>query len=141
LFSPFATALPIRGILESFFTDSLVDQSWTTQFDARLEVDVTESEDEYVFTANVPGVEAKDISVQLEDQLVSISADMANKDEVEQNGYLVRERRVGKYRRNLQIGSKLEHEKAKAVVKNGVLTLSIPKASESKTRYVEVEVV
>ena len=139
LFSPFASALPIRGIFESFFNDSLADQSWATQFDTHLEVDVTESEDEYVLTANIPGVEAEDVSVKLEDQIVSISADMSTEDE--QNGYLVRERRVGKYNRNLRLGSKFEHDKVKAVVKNGVLTLSIPKATESKPRSVEVEVI
>ena len=141
LFSPFASALPIRGIFESFFNDSLAGQSWATQFDTHLEVDVTESEDEYVLTANIPGVEAEDVSVKLEDQIVSISADMSTEDEDEQNGYLVRERRVGKCKRNLRLGSKFEHEKAKAVVKNGVLTLSIPKATESKPRHVEVEVI
>ena len=41
LFSPFASALPIRGIFESFFNDSLADQLWATQFDTHLEVDVT----------------------------------------------------------------------------------------------------
>ena len=141
LFSPFASALPIRGIFESFFNDSLAGQSWATQCDTHLEVDVTESEDEYVLTANIPGVEAEDVSVKLEDQIVSISADMSTEDEDEQNGYLVRERRVGKCKRNLRLGSKFEHEKAKAVVKNGVLTLSIPKATESKPRHVEVEVI
>ena len=140
LFSPFASALPIRGIFESFFNDSLADQSWATQFDTHLEVDVTESEDEYVLTANIPGVEAEDVSVKLEDQIVSISA-MSTEDQDEQNGYLVRERRVGKYNRNLRLGSKFEHDKVKAVVKNGVLTLSIPKATESKPRRVEVEVI
>ena len=139
LFSPFASALPIRGIFESFFNDSLADQSWTTQFDTHLEVDVTESEDEYVLTANIPGVEAEDVSVRLEDQIVSISADMSIEDE--HNGYLVRERRVGQYNRNLRLRSKLEHAKAKATVKNGVLILNIPKAAESKPRYVEVEVI
>ncbi|GIS68012.1 MAG: hypothetical protein CM1200mP6_10800 [Anaerolineaceae bacterium] len=44
----------------------------------------------------------------------------------------MRERRVGKYNRNLRLGSKFEHDKVKAVVKNGVLTLSIPKATENK---------
>ena len=141
LFSPFASALPIRGIFESFFNDSLADQSRATQFDTHLEVDVTESEDEYVLTANIPGVEAEDVSVKLEDQIVSISADMSAEDEDAQNGYLVRERRGGKYNRNLRLGSKFEHDKVKAVVKNGVLTLSIPKATESKPRSVEVEVI
>ena len=141
LFSPFASALPIRGIFESFFNDSLAGQSWATQFDTHLEVDVTESEDEYILTANIPGVEVEDISVKLEDQIVSISADMSTEDEDEQNGYLVRERKVGKYNRNLRLGSKFEHDKVKAVVKNGVLTLSIPKATESKSRRVEVEVI
>ncbi|MBS60769.1 MAG: hypothetical protein CL606_05630 [Anaerolineaceae bacterium] len=141
LFSPFAGALPIRGIFESFFNDSLDNQSWVNQFHAHLEVDVTESEDEYVLTANIPGVEAEDVSVRLEDQIVSISADMSTEDEDEHNGYLVRERRVGQYNRNLRLRSKLEHAKAKATVKNGVLILNIPKAVESKPRYVEVEVI
>ena len=139
LFSPFASVLPIRGIFESFFNDSLDNQSWVNQFHAHLEVDVTESEDEDVLTANIPGVEAEDVSVRLEDQIVSISADMSTEDE--HNGYLVRERRVGQYNRNLRLRSKLEHAKAKATVKNGVLILNIPKAAESKPQYVEVEVV
>ena len=141
LFSPFASALPIRGIFESFFNDSLASAPWTMQFDTSLAVDVTESEDEYVLTANVPGVEANDISIQLEDRLVSISADMSTEGEIDENGYLMRERRVGTYKRNLRLRSTFEHDKAKAVVKNGVLRLSIPKAVESKPRHVEVQVI
>jgi HSP20 family protein len=131
--------LPMRGIFDSFLNDGFFAPQ-SEAFEDHLDVDVKESEDEYVLTAGVPGVRAEDLSIEVEDGLVSISAQVSSEKETDKNGYLVRERKMGGFRRRLRLPAVLEAGKASAALENGVLTLTLPKAAEAKPRRIVVEV-
>ncbi len=131
--------LPMRGIFDSFLNDGFFAPQ-SVAFEDHLDVDVKESEDEYVLTAGVPGVRAEDLSIEVEDGLVSISAQVSSEKETDKNGYLVRERKMGGFRRRLRLPAVLEAGKASAALENGVLTLTLPKAAEAKPRRIVVEV-
>ena len=131
--------LPVRDIFDSFFSEGFFSpQSEYLQFS--LAVDVKESEDEYVINASVPGVNAEDLSIEVEDSVVSIAVFGSSDDESGKRGYLVRERKVGRCRRQLQMPGVLDAGSASASVDNGVLTLTLPKASEAKPKQIAVEV-
>ena len=81
--------LPFQEIFDSF----LVPRSET--LGEYPTMDVMESEDEYLLTANMPGIAAEDISVEVEDGVVAISASVSSENESGNNGYVVRERKMG----------------------------------------------
>ncbi|MDP7643510.1 MAG: Hsp20/alpha crystallin family protein [Anaerolineales bacterium] len=131
--------LPMRGIFDSFLNDGFFAPQ-SEAFADHLDVDVEESEDEYVLTASVPGVTAEDLSIEVEDGVVSISAQVSSEKETDKNGYLVRERKMGGFRRRLRLPAVLEAGEACAALENGVLTLTLPKAAEAKPRRIAVGV-
>ena len=126
--------LPFQEIFDSFLvprSESLGDYPT---------MDVMESEDEYLLTANMPGMAAEDISVEVEDGVVAISASVSSENESGNNGYVVRERKMGGFQRRLRMSSVLDGGKANAVLEKGVLTVRLPKASETKPRRIAVKV-
>lgn len=104
-------------------------------------IDVSETDDGYVVSAELPGVSKEDIHVSIQDGLLTINAESKFEQKQEKEGRLVRqERRYGKYVRSLRLGGDVKEDKVKAVYKDGILSLTIPKAEEAKPRHVEVTV-
>ena len=136
----FDSLMPMHSIFDSFLNRGCVSPQSGGDRD-HLAVDVRESADEYVLSASVPGVDAKDLSIEIEDDgIVSISSQVSAERESEDNGYLVQERRMGSRQRRLRVATALDAGEAKAVIENGVLTLTLPKAAEAKPRRISVEV-
>ncbi len=104
-------------------------------------IDVSETDDSYVISAELPGVTKEDIHVSIQDGVLTINAESKFEQKQEKDGRLVRqERRYGKYVRSLRLGGDVKEANVKAVYTDGILNLTIPKAEEAKPRHVEVKV-
>jgi HSP20 family protein len=104
-------------------------------------VEVSETDDQYVVRAEMPGVRKDDIDVNLEDGILTISAETRSETEEREGERVIRqERRFGKYLRSLRLGTEVDADKVKAVYRDGVLELSLPKAEEIKPKKIEVKV-
>jgi len=106
-----------------------------------LPLDVVAKDDEYVITANAPGLKADDLSVEVLGETVAIRGEIKDEqmDEHAARGYLLRERRYGKFSRNLNFPVELDGAKAEASVENGVLTVRVPKAETAKPKMIKVK--
>ncbi|HBB35182.1 MAG TPA: molecular chaperone [Cyanobacteria bacterium UBA8803] len=86
----------------------------------------------------VPGMEAKDIDVQVTAEAVSISGERKSETRTEEQGITKSEFRYGKFQRVIPLPSRIQNTQVKAEYKNGVLTLTLPKAEEEKTKVIKV---
>ena len=103
-----------------------------------LALDVNENDDAYTVTTNLPGVSLDDISVNIHDNILTVSAE-ANATEYDENTrVLVQERRTGKFSRNLRFPMAVDGNAIEASFDNGVLSIVIPKAEEAKPRQIPV---
>lgn len=104
-------------------------------------MDIKESENEFVVRTDLPGVRKEDISVTMENGLLTISAERKS-DEVQKEGEreLRRECHYGRYTRSLRLGTQINEKGVKANYRDGVLELILPKAEEVKPRKIEVDV-
>ncbi|UOY10030.1 Hsp20/alpha crystallin family protein [Methanonatronarchaeum sp. AMET6-2] len=102
-------------------------------------VDVLEHEDEVVVTADLPGVDKQGIDLNIADNILTISAKREKGTEVEEEGYLKKERSVGRFQRKVKLPSKVDEEDAKATFKNGVLEIKLPKKEEEKGKEIEIQ--
>jgi len=103
-----------------------------------LALDVNENDDAYTVTTNLPGVSLDDISVNIHDNVLTVSAE-ANATEYDENTrVLVQERRTGKFSRNLRFPMVVDGNAIEASFDNGVLSIVIPKAEEAKPRQIPV---
>ena len=104
-----------------------------------IPVDVTQEGDDIVVSASVPGLKPDDISVTLEDGLLTIEGEVASKSEVNESDYLLRERRVGRFRRALRLPDTADADKVQPSYANGVLTIAVPKQEAKKARRLEIK--
>lgn len=104
-----------------------------------LPLDVIAKDDEYVITAAVPGLKPDDLSVEVLGETVTIRGEIKSEQNGEQDGYLLQERRYGKFSRTLNFPVELDGAKAEASVENGVLTLRVPEAETARPKTIKIK--
>ncbi len=100
--------------------------------------DVYETENEVVFACELPGFEKEDVNILVEDGQLTISGE--RKFERESRNYYRVERRYGKFQRSFVLPTTVQQGKISASLKNGVLTVTLPKREESKPKQISVTV-
>jgi HSP20 family protein len=90
-------------------------------------MDVTETDKEIVVEAELPGIDEKDVSLALQDGVLTIRGE---KDEEKEN-YRMMERRYGSFQRSVQLPDTVDEDKVEATFNNGVLKVSLPKRLEA----------
>lgn len=102
-------------------------------------VNLYETAEAYVLTAELPGVEPDDIQVSLEGSVVTLRGERKIDYSAEQDANLHRvERQAGDFRRAFELPAAIEADKVEAVHRNGVLMLRLPKSPEHQPRQISV---
>jgi HSP20 family protein len=101
-------------------------------------MDLLESDDHYVVRADLPGLSDDDVSVQLEDNVLTISGERKSEHEQQQNGYYRLERASGSFSRSLTLPEGVDPDKVQASFERGVLEITIPKPEQRKPRQVQI---
>ena len=99
--------------------------------------DIIENPEELLLVAEVPGVAADGIDIDFERGRLTLTARVAPRQEKSVN-YLLREYEVGDFRRTFEVSESIDPAKISAEVKNGVLTVHLPKAESIKPRKIAV---
>jgi HSP20 family protein len=102
-----------------------------------LRLDVREEEERYLLEADLPGVNEKDIKIEVREQHLTISAEPEKPEHKEI--YLVRERGNAYYSRRLSLPSDADPQDVEAVYENGVLSIVVGKRPEARPRSIEVK--
>jgi HSP20 family protein len=103
-------------------------------------LDVSETDNGLEIVADLPGMEKKDISVSLENNVLTIQGEKKEEKESKGKRYHTIERRSGSFYRALRLPVEVEKDKVEAAFKDGVLTLRLPKAKESKPKVAQIEI-
>jgi HSP20 family protein len=106
--------------------------------DVHIPVDVVREGEEFVITALLPGISAEEVSIEILEDTVSISGEFPVEAD-EDVRYLLRERPSGKFSRSLRLPHLLEEDSASAEVKDGVLSLRVLQAEETKAKQIKVK--
>ena len=88
----------------------------------------------------VPGMEAKDLDVQVTAEAVSISGERQSETQTEEKGVTRTEFRYGNFRRVIPLPTPIQNDKVQAEYKNGILSLTLPKVEAEKTKVVKVNI-
>jgi len=111
-----------------------------TTSDWGLAVDVAENDDNYVVKATVPGINPDDLEITLEDGVLTIEGEIKESEEISKEQYHVRERRYGKFSRNVRFPVDVNADDIHASYEHGVLTLNVPKSEEVKPKRISISV-
>jgi len=102
--------------------------------------DVTETKDSLTITAELPGLEAKDVDVAISGDMLTIKGEKKQEKEEKDEHHHVVERTYGTFSRMVRLPAPVAADKIKATFKNGVLTVNLPKTEEAKQKAISVSV-
>ncbi|HEY9600792.1 MAG TPA: Hsp20/alpha crystallin family protein [Allocoleopsis sp.] len=88
----------------------------------------------------VPGMKAEDLDVQVTAESVSISGERQEETKTEEKGVTRTEFRYGRFQRVIPLSTRIQNDKVQAEYKNGILSLTLPKAEVEKTKVVKVNI-
>ena len=105
-----------------------------SEFDWNPVIDVSESDNDFVVKAEVPGVDAKDVDISIDNNNLIISGEKKQEQEEKDRNYYRLERSYGSFRRSFALPADVDVERIKASSKDGVISIVIPKSGEKKSR-------
>ena len=105
-----------------------------------IPTDVKVGDSEITVTSSLPGIEAANIDVSLDDNVLYIKAKTDNEQNEKGNDYVVRERRTGSFYRALRIPDSVstDNSNLSSTFKDGILTVTLPREESQKARKIEV---
>lgn len=103
-------------------------------------VDVSETEEGYEIEAELPGMDEKDVKVTLGDGMLTIKGEKKAEREEKKKDYYLSERSYGTVQRSFRLPDSVDADKISAAFSKGVLTLSLPKTREAKSKERTIEV-
>ncbi len=102
-------------------------------------VDIYEDNDKYVVKAELPGMKKEDIDVSLDGNTLTISGERKQEEEKKEGENYRSERFFGRFQRSITLPTAVQADKIEATYKDGVLTLTLPKAEEAKPKQIQVK--
>ena len=105
-----------------------------------IPLDVLQADDAITVRASVPGVKPEDISVAVEDGVLTIKGAATEETARKEADFLLRERRVGAFHRAVRLPDYVDAEKAESTYANGVLAVAFPKAEAKRPKTIDIKV-
>ncbi len=103
-------------------------------------LDVSETKNELVVKAEVPGMDAKDIDISLSDGVLTIKGEKKQEKEEKEADYHLVERSYGSFTRSIQLPKEVQSDKISASYKDGILRIALPKSEEAKKKEIKIKV-
>ena len=136
--APFREIETLQRELNQLF-DTLGSEPGRTELAAFAPAaEIHETPEAVQLKVEVPGLEAKDLDVQVTAEAVSISGERKTETRSEEKGVVRSEFRYGKFRRVIPLPARIQNDKVEAEYNNGILTLNLPKVEAEKNKVVKV---
>ena len=128
---------PFR-LMEGFFNgevgrgEELSNRPW------RPAVDIRESGEAYVVSAELPGLNREDVQITIENNVLKLTGERRFEKEVKEEEYHRVERAYGSFSRAFALPTRVDPARVEAAFKDGILTITVPKAAEARPRKIEI---
>jgi len=103
-------------------------------------VDIYETPDRVVLKAELPGLTREDIDINVRNHTLTLRGERKFEKEVREENYLRIERAYGSFQRSFTLPTTIQQDKIKAIFKDGVLEVSLPKAEEARPKQIKIDV-
>ncbi len=131
----------MNRLFDRFFSrDFLAEDEFVSLGDWSPSVDIKEDKEEYVVTAELPGMKKDDVQITFSNGTLKIEGERQKEKEEKNVNYHRVERVYGKFCRSFQLPSSIQQNKISAEFKDGILTIHLPKSEEAKPKVIEVKV-
>ncbi len=124
---------PFRSMLDNFFKDSEFNPNFQDTF-FKMPVDIYEKDDKVNIDFELPGLDKKDINIELEGNNLTVSGKVKKDEEINEDNYYRCERSYGEFSRSFTLPEGLKEKDLNASYKDGILKISFPKTKEIETK-------
>jgi HSP20 family protein len=132
-------AMSLRQLMDRMLEDAYVmPREGGAEGGGGPQMDVYEEGDNLVVEAHLPGMKPDDLDVHVERGVLTISGRTEAEQERKERNYLLREKRVGRFTRSVQLPASYTADPSEATFEHGVLRLVFPKAEEAKPRRIQL---
>jgi len=114
------------------------EESWAGDSEGQLTIDVYQTDNDIVIKSTIAGVKPEDLDVSINNDMVTIRGDRKNEEKVESENYYYQECYWGMFSRSVILPVEVIADKAEATMKNGILTIRLPKADTTKSKKIQV---
>jgi len=112
--------------------------NWVADQEGQLTIDVYQTDSDIVIKSTIAGVKPEDLDIQINNDMVTIRGERRKEDETRDEDYYYQECYWGAFSRSIILPVDVEANKAEAIMKNGILTIKLPKAETAKARKIQV---
>ena len=135
----------INDVFERFAPGAYLDSFWRRHPDIdaldwapalgmRPQVDLTETDKAYELSAELPGIDEKDVELVMQQGVLTIKGEKREHKDDENKGFRVSERRYGKFQRSFAVPPNVDTNKVTAKFANGVLSITLPKTKKARSQ-------
>ncbi len=136
---PFRDVFTLQDRMNRFFSDALFrNTAEGTTADWLPVVDIYEQGDSLVVQAELPGLRKDDVSVQVENSVLTLQGERRQEKSVKSEQYHRLERSFGRFTRSFSLPSGIDTKNIRAEFRDGILKVTLPKAEEAKPKKIEV---
>ena len=114
-------------------------EDWVSDYEGQLAVDVYQSDDDIKIIAPIAGVKPEDLDIAITGQNLVIRGARKTESEIKKENFIAQECYWGSFTRTIELSKGLDIERAAANLKNGVLTITLPKQPKAQTKVLKIE--
>jgi HSP20 family protein len=115
------------------------EEDWMNDYEGALNIDMYQTKDNVIIKSTIAGVRPEDIDITVANDMVSIKGSRQKEENVAQDDYFYQECYWGNFSRSVIVPVDIDSESIEADLKDGILTVIIPKAAKAKTKKVKVK--
>ena len=130
---------PALGLFDRFLEDFEWPDMLSKEMTFTPAFDVSETENELIVKGEVPGMDEKDIDINISHGLLTITGEKKHEKEDKNENYHCVERHYGKFSRTMRVPFEVEADKVDATYKDGVLKVTLPKCETAKPKKIEIK--
>lgn len=115
------------------------DEDWMTDYEGALNIDMYQTKDNVIIKSTIAGVRPDDIDITVANDMVTIQGTRSREEKITDDNYFYQECYWGGFSRSVIVPVDIDSEHIEADLKDGILTVVIPKAAKAKTKKVKVK--
>ncbi len=115
------------------------DEDWMTDYEGALNIDMYQTKDNVIIKSTIAGVRPDDIDITVANDMVTIQGSRSREEKISDDDYFYQECYWGGFSRSVIVPVDIDSEHIEADLKDGILTVIVPKAAKAKTKKVKVK--
>ncbi len=136
---PAREMMTLREAMDHLFDDAFTRPLGRLGDNSMPAIDMYQTDSEVVVKAAIPGYKAGDVQINVTGELLNLRGEMHQVDEKDDKSWQIREQRYGSFERNVMLPVPVRTDKANAEFEDGILTITLPKADEARSRTITVK--